>query len=107
MAGLVRESHELVLDARAIPWPDSFDFSAIHGRLVKIGPDNPCCFCRGMGHPARDLIRARDPSEAGFAGLFHVEQILGIAGVVERKECGLRVTFLLTHPAKIYASAKD
>src|SRR5471032_841221 len=39
--------------------------------------------------------------------MFHVEQILGITGVVEGKKGGLGVAFLLLHLPEVYAAAQD
>ena len=43
---LLRELDDLILDGRAIARADAFDDAGIHGRLVKIGPDD---LGRGVG----------------------------------------------------------
>jgi hypothetical protein len=39
--------------------------------------------------------------------MFHVEQILGITGVMECKKGGALIAFLLLHLTEVYAPAQD
>ncbi len=59
MPVLVGEADHLVLQRRAIAWPDAFDPSAIERRLVEIG--------------ANDLVRGRGRVGNRAGQLFHVE----------------------------------
>src|SRR5471030_110800 len=107
MARLVGKPDELVLNARTIPRTDSFDLAAVHRRLVEIRADDlgRCLCC--MGHPARRLGRPRDPSNARFSGMFHVEQILRVTGVVKGEQGGMKVALLLLHLTEVDAAPED
>ena len=83
MPWFISESDEFILDTRAIPRADPFDFPAIHRGLVEIATNNIGRLGGGVGHPARNLFKSGLPAQSTFPGLFHVEQVLRIAGVVK------------------------
>src|ERR1700690_506337 len=106
MPRLVGKPDKLVLNARAVSWTDAFDLATIHSRLVQVAPDNPGGLVGRMGHPTRDLVRSRGPTDAPLAGMFHVEQFLWSTGIMEREEGRGGVAFLLMHLSEVYAAAK-
>ena len=105
MPRLIRKAHKLVFNAGTIPRTDAFDFTAIHGGLMKVIPNDLGGFRRRMGHPARDLGFAWGPALAPFAGMFHVEHIPGIARIVKRKQGRQGLTFLFLHLGEIKTAA--
>ena len=62
---------------------------------------------RCFRHPTRDLIASRRPARQALAILFHVEQVGGLAGIVEGKQGGGFIAGLLFAFRKINGRAED
>src|SRR5690625_2532257 len=56
--------------------------------------------CR-VSDPAGSLLVGRKPSELSFAELFHVEQLLILPRIVERKTSRTLIPFLFLHPRNV------
>ena len=106
MAGLVGEADELVLDGWAITRTDALDLAGIHGGLVEVVAHELAGFGGRVGHPARDLVGVGGPANAGFAGLFHVEQVFWVAVVVKREARRRGVAALFFHFGEVQGAAK-
>ena len=104
MPRLVGKADEFVLDTWAIPWPDAFYVAAVHGRQVQVAADDVGGLGRRVGHPAGNLFTTWLPTQTGFPGMFHVEQFLLIAGIVEREKRRRRIAFLFLHRREIDAA---
>ena len=101
MGVLIRELHKLVLDGRAVARPDPGDLAAKERREVEVLLDNLAGGAGRLSHPTGYLLTSRGPSGEAFAGLFHVEQIGLLAGIVEGKKGGGGIARLLLTFAKI------
>ena len=104
---LVGETHELVLNARAVAGADAGDLAGVHRRLVKVVPDDLLGLRCRVGHPAGHLFAARGPAEPALAGLFHVEQVLRIPGVVKGKQGGLSIALLFLQSREVNAPSQN
>jgi hypothetical protein len=107
MGILVRELHELVFDGGAVARADPGDLAPIEGREVKVILDNLAGGAGRLRHPTGNLIAAGSPSGEALAGLFHVEQVSLLAGVVEGKKGGGDVARLLLAFTEINRSSQD
>ena len=58
----IGESDEFILDTRAIPRADPFNFPAVHRGLVEIATNNVGRLGGGVGHPARNLFESGLPA---------------------------------------------
>ena len=107
MGVLVRELDELILDRRTVARADPGDLAAKERREVQVLLDNLAGGAGGLGHPTGYLLAARCPSGEALAGLFHVEQIGLLAGVVEGEKGGGGIAWLLLTFAKIDGPSQD